>query len=177
MAKYRKKPIEIEAFKWTGDINQTEDPIWIVEAIKKGDAWVHEDSINGAIEMRIKTLEGVMTANKGDYIIKGIKGEIYPCKSEIFEMAYEAAEKNELVEKRKECVSENNEKINTVIIMCDGEEIIIRVLEDIEDVSKALHNSIEAGLEIVMVEDYYSKRKIFFNPKKVSSIKYFEKWN
>ncbi len=99
MAKYRKKPVEIEAFKWTGDINQTEDPIWIVEAIQKGDVWIHEDSINGAIEMRIKTLEGVMIANRGDYIIKGVKGEIYPCKPDIFEMTYEAVEK-----KKRLCV-------------------------------------------------------------------------
>ena len=89
MAKYRKKPVEIEAFKWTGDIHQTEDPIWIVKAIEKGDVWFSRDSENGYIQMKIKTLEGVMTANRGDYIIKGVKSELYPCKSDIFEMTYE----------------------------------------------------------------------------------------
>lgn len=166
MAKYRKKPVEIEAIQWTGE-NAKE-----ILAFAK-DSYIDKDNYT----LKIDTLEGTHIASRGDYIIKGVKGEIYPCKPEIFEMAYEEAEKSELVEERKECVSENNEKINTVIIMCDGEEIIIRVLESIEGVAKALHNSIEAGLEIVMVEDYYSKRKIFFNPKKVSSIKCFEKWN
>lgn len=40
-------------------------------------------------EIEIKTLEGVMMANKGDWIIKGIKGELYPCKPDVFEMTYE----------------------------------------------------------------------------------------
>ena len=40
-------------------------------------------------EMEIETLEGVMKANKGDWIIRGVKGELYPCKPEVFEMTYE----------------------------------------------------------------------------------------
>ena len=39
--------------------------------------------------MEIETLEGVMKANKGDWIIKGVKGELYPCKPDVFEMTYE----------------------------------------------------------------------------------------
>lgn len=41
------------------------------------------------VELEIETLEGVMKANVGDYIIKGVKGEIYPCKADIFEMTYD----------------------------------------------------------------------------------------
>ena len=41
------------------------------------------------VEMEIETLEGVMKADKGDWIIKGVKGELYPCKSDVFEMTYE----------------------------------------------------------------------------------------
>jgi hypothetical protein len=41
------------------------------------------------VEMEIETLEGVMKANKGDWIIKGVKGELYPCKPDVFEMTYE----------------------------------------------------------------------------------------
>lgn len=89
MGKYRKKPVEIEAFKWTGDINQTEDPMWIIEAIEKGIVWFLEDSVNGKQEMIIRTLDGNHRAQRGDYIIKGVKGEIYPCKPDIFEMTYE----------------------------------------------------------------------------------------
>jgi len=77
--KYRKKPIVIDAFKWTGDMWQEEDPLWIVKAIKKGIVKI----INK--KMIIKTLEGEMKANLGDWIIKGINKEIYPCKPDIFE--------------------------------------------------------------------------------------------
>ncbi|MCM3704056.1 hypothetical protein M3216_32435, partial [Paenibacillus macerans] len=44
--------------------------------------------------MQIKTLEGVMQANSGDYIIKGVQGEIYPCKPDIFEATYEKVEED-----------------------------------------------------------------------------------
>ena len=81
--KYRKKPVVIEAFRWTGGPDQTEDPIWIIEKIKEGDVTF------GKTNMKIKTLEGIMTATSGDWIIKGINGEIYPCKPDIFEMTYE----------------------------------------------------------------------------------------
>ena len=88
MTKYRKKPVTIEAFKWTADENQTEDPLWIVEAIRKGDVFFSNKGTEN-IKMHIKTLEGEMIANIGDYIIKGIKNELYPCKSDIFYQTYE----------------------------------------------------------------------------------------
>lgn len=88
--KYRKKPIVIEAFKWTGGEDQTEDPIWCIDAIKRGDVFFEQVSHpDFKVMMRIKTLEGVMEARPGDYIIQGIKGEIYPCKPDIFEASYE----------------------------------------------------------------------------------------
>ena len=46
-------------------------------------------------EMEIKTLEGTMKANKGDWIIKGVKGELYPCKPDVFEMTYEKVNDND----------------------------------------------------------------------------------
>lgn len=95
--KYRKKPVVIEAFKWTGDMNQVEDPEWIIEAIKKGTIWFVNYEANKTCEMIIKTLEGSMKANQGDYIIKGINGEIYPCKPDIFEKTYEPADKEVIV--------------------------------------------------------------------------------
>ena len=83
MSKFIKKPIVIEAFRWTGDQDQTEDPLWAIEAIKNGSVF-----FEGGL-MKIITLEGIMTAERGDYVIKGIKGEIYPCKPDIFELTYE----------------------------------------------------------------------------------------
>ena len=89
--RFRKKPVVIEAFKWSGDNTQTEDPEWIIEAINKGDVrFKNEGSI--LCEMVIDTLEGTLIARLGDYVIKGIKGEIYPCKPDIFEATYEKVE-------------------------------------------------------------------------------------
>lgn len=89
--KYRKKPVVIEAFKWTGDEFQTEDPIWIEKAVAKKDIWF-SDFGTPQVTIKIGTLEGVMEAQRGDYIIQGVKGEIYPCKPDIFELTYEKAE-------------------------------------------------------------------------------------
>lgn len=91
MAKYRKKPVEVEAFKWSGGREQKEDPKWINEAIKKGDVCFNNAGTKN-VNMEIKTLEGNHIGNRGDYIIQGIKGEIYPCKPDIFEKTYEKAE-------------------------------------------------------------------------------------
>lgn len=88
MDKYRKKPVVIDAFKWTGDMKQVEDPVWIVKAIEEGRVWFNDRGTSD-LTMEIKTLEGNHIANRGDYIIQGVKGEIYPCKPDIFEMTYE----------------------------------------------------------------------------------------
>lgn len=88
VSKYRKRPVVVEAFLWTGDIEQTEDPVWIVEAIHRGQVSFHKRGAETTV-MNITTLEGVMTAIPGDWIIKGIEGEIYPCKPEIFAASYE----------------------------------------------------------------------------------------
>jgi hypothetical protein len=87
MGKYRKKPVEIEAFEWTGGPDQTEDPQWIVDAMKLGEnevggVWIADGNLH------IMTLEGTMRADVGDFIIKGIAGEMYPCKPEIFHASY-----------------------------------------------------------------------------------------
>lgn len=90
MAKYKKKPVVIDAFKWTGGPDQVEDPDWIITAIKNKKVWFGLDNENRHnTVMFINTLEGVHQANLDDYIIKGIAGEIYPCKPDIFEKTYE----------------------------------------------------------------------------------------
>ena len=82
MAKYRKKPVVIEAIQWTGE-NEAEIDLFLLGHFTKCD---DSDSIF------IPTLEGVMEASLGDYIIKGVQGEFYPCKPDIFEKTYEPAE-------------------------------------------------------------------------------------
>lgn len=86
--KYRKKPVIIDAFHWTGGSDQGEDPDWIIKSIMDGDAWFENEN-SPDVKFMIRTLEGVMEASVGDYIIRGIKGEIYPCKPDIFLATYE----------------------------------------------------------------------------------------
>ena len=70
--KFRKKPVVIEAFRWTGGPDQEEDPVWIVDAIKKE---LVKFRYNCLV---IKTLEGVMCAEAGDWIIQGVDMENLP---------------------------------------------------------------------------------------------------
>lgn len=90
----RKKPVTIECFKWTGGPDQTEDPEWAVEAIKRGNMYFISD-MSGEVHMIIKTLEGKIVADRGDYIIKGVHGELYPCKPDIFAETYDIVGGNE----------------------------------------------------------------------------------
>lgn len=93
MSTYIKKAIEIEAFKLGIDYM----PDWFIDKVNtneiilygKSSGFEHYDDTS----CDIKTLEGTMHANYGDYIIKGIAGEIYPCKADIFEKTYELKEK------------------------------------------------------------------------------------
>lgn len=77
MTKYRKKPVVIEAILWTGS-NWQDIQDWGCKSAQTQDD-----------ELWIPTLEGVIKAPKGDYIIKGVKGEFYPCKPNVFESTYE----------------------------------------------------------------------------------------
>jgi hypothetical protein len=85
MGQFRKKPVVIEAFQWTGDEHQPEDPQWIVDAIKAGTVTFEPG------KPLIHTLEGVMWADPGSWIIRGVKGELYPCHPDIFAATYEPA--------------------------------------------------------------------------------------
>lgn len=82
--KYRKKPVVIEAMVFNGTLDMAQA---IAKWMGKPFDWVGTPDV-----LEIPTLEGVMTATKGDYIIKGIKGEFYPCKPDIFLSSYELAE-------------------------------------------------------------------------------------
>lgn len=84
MAKYRKKPVVINAVQWTG-FNLDE----ILKFAYKTRRIRFADNLQ---DLHIETLEGVMTANEGDWIIKGVAGEIYPCKPDIFEQTYESVD-------------------------------------------------------------------------------------
>ena len=92
--KYRKKPVVIEAFKYNYNDNDNEKtiayPHWFIDAVKNDDVHIlAPETAGGADIIEIKTLEGAMRVSDGDYIIQGIKGEIYPCKPDIFEATYD----------------------------------------------------------------------------------------
>lgn len=80
MPQFRKKPVVIEAIQWTG--RNTEEVINFCEKVIAQDRSIHGSLI-------IETLEGNMIANSNDWIIKGVNGEFYPCKPDIFEKTYE----------------------------------------------------------------------------------------
>lgn len=80
--RFRKRPIVIEAFQWWGE--QVEG----FERIAVG----KDELSNSHYNLVIPTLEGVMYAGEGDWIITGVKGEVYPCKPDIFEATYEPVE-------------------------------------------------------------------------------------
>jgi hypothetical protein len=82
MPKYRKKPVVIEAIQWDGNLETLN--IFPKEDIE------NVELRNG--DLYIQTLEGEMKANIGDYIIRGVKGEYYPCKPDIFEATYDTIE-------------------------------------------------------------------------------------
>ena len=94
MAKYRKKPVVIEAFQmtqarrwdnvdWPGWLNAA----WQKGAGETGSLWCDTDPPHTFLH--IATLEGVMNVDWNDWIIRGDKGELYPCKPDIFEATYE----------------------------------------------------------------------------------------
>ncbi len=87
--KYRKKPIVIEAFALGID----EMPDWFKSELNKS-IQLQKNLFGDLAAAKIKTLEGTMLAVICDYIIRGIEGEIYPCKPSIFEATYETVTEN-----------------------------------------------------------------------------------
>lgn len=91
--KFRKKPVVIEAVQFqgfsgdNGQVKLSERPNWLTSQFGRDVLFFGELNT-----LTIRTLEGDMKANVGDYIIKGVNGEFYPCKPDIFEKTYEPVE-------------------------------------------------------------------------------------
>ena len=94
--RYRKKPVVIEAMQWDGTAEGATPIInWILG--NDGTARYHEPDWQIHAEppmshIAIDTIEGTMRATIGDYVIRGVQGEFYPCKPDIFEATYEPAD-------------------------------------------------------------------------------------
>lgn len=83
--KFRKKPVVIEAVEFTGDYPA-------VSRFMGSATWCSATDGSGNAALMIPTLEGEMLAQLGDWIIKGVKGEFYPCRPDIFAATYETVE-------------------------------------------------------------------------------------
>lgn len=101
MPLYTKKPVTISAVQWTGTQASTREVLELMGQTVDTPSTVAQEKFHDYCDMvrekglTIHTLEGDMTASVGDYIIKGVKGEVYPCKPDIFELTYDKVEANE----------------------------------------------------------------------------------
>lgn len=105
MARYRKRPVVIDAVQvraadcnlalapeqWFDGSPFSEVPDWLQQAVKAGKVTPHTTGGTDYAQWHIHTLEGVMNARPGDWIIRGVKGELYPCANDIFAATYESA--------------------------------------------------------------------------------------
>lgn len=83
--RYRKKPVVIEAVQWSGS-NWHEVYDFAGHEVYTANQKIDDEPV---VVLRVKTLEGEMVANPGDWLLKGVAGEFYPCKPDIFEATYE----------------------------------------------------------------------------------------
>lgn len=100
MPKYRKKPIVVDAYQVVEPekllMNIDKIPDWLRQEIEKGNLGNiyllvsrHVGDKYAKVTVNVVTLEGTMKVSPGDYIIKGVNGEFYPCKPDIFEKSYD----------------------------------------------------------------------------------------
>jgi len=120
MMKYRKRAVIIEAFKFRVDCV----PDWFQDKVSTNEIITYgEDEQSYCI---INTLEGQMRGSYGDYIIKGVKGEIYPCKPDIFELTYEPASGDRTIEIKAE---DADVTLYQLLLFCKDKAVRIRVSE------------------------------------------------
>lgn len=126
MAKYKKKPVEIEAFQYTGDLKDRYGgwlaPAWAVKAF--GENVMYYDGP----ELYIKTLEGDHHVSVGDFIIQGVHGELYPCKPDIFEKTYRSV-KNDMAEAQAADLLRYMEDYTDDEKMLQAAELAVKALE------------------------------------------------
>lgn len=132
LAKFRKKPVVIEAFRLNERGLIAED--WFWDAVTRNDIITHcfGKHYPDPAWCEIKTLEGTMIANAGDYIIQGVHGEIYPCKADIFQKTY----------------TEDKQKTNTDrfrVMSNEEQQNFVRKFWEIEDFADWLQRPAEEG--------------------------------
>lgn len=91
MGYYRKRPVVIEAVQWTGDNLREVIKFTGLHPSAEKWAWEEYEEVVAEEGLKIFTAEGPLMASVGDWIIRGVRGEVYPCKPQIFEETYEPA--------------------------------------------------------------------------------------
>lgn len=126
---YKRKPVEVEVVQWNGyNISEIEKFVGKSCKIEYQESQCSEYCSVTSAELVIHTLEGNMHASVNDYIIKGVKGEFYPCKPDIFNQTYEKVNthpRKGLVDIEKAC---KNLKSVCTIILCFKEDCIVKRL-------------------------------------------------
>jgi hypothetical protein len=90
MSRYRKRPVVIDAWRWNpGDLEAAGEVVGTLLA--DGVDFRHPTGMGATTTLALPTLEGEMVAQPGDWIIRGVQGEYYPCKPDIFQATYEPA--------------------------------------------------------------------------------------
>lgn len=123
--KYIKKPVIVEAFQLNKNGLVVEN--WFWDAVARKDIIIHNFDRPFTFSpawCEIQTLEGTMRANPGDYIIKGVKGEIYPCKADIFEETYEAAKEENMSDMK------SNDSVNHPSHYTQGGKEVIEIIQE-----------------------------------------------
>ncbi|WLD27650.1 hypothetical protein CDIFMA2_15320 [Clostridioides difficile] len=142
MAKFKKKAVEVEAFKFDIDVEPT---IWIRKEIERGNAWVEHSIDRADTKLFIRTLEGLIyQVNIGDYIIQGVKGKIYPCKADIFEMTYEKVEYTATIENLTnyaENLEQGHRYIDKEKVNKNSLEFSVKLKLDTKDFDKNIENA------------------------------------
>jgi hypothetical protein len=138
MSQFRKKPVVIEAMQWMGDnlsaiIEFTDGYKPTVDSVHVGRKWEDYEGLVRMQGLKIKTLEGWLNASIGDWIIRGVKGELYPCKPDIFEATYEPASS------RPAAVSPKDEK---------REAYLKRLEESTEDLVQRIKQAEHKGVAV-----------------------------
>lgn len=134
---YRKKPVIIDAIQWTGS-NEFD----IIEFIRDDSYYFEFNAENKTI--KIKTLEGIMTANVEDYIIRGVKGEYYPCKPDIFKQTYDILGEDDALigdfktENDKDFVYTSNGWVQ--VYKTKEEKLMYQVLEEVNKLKSIIEN-------------------------------------
>lgn len=145
---FRKKPVEIQAIQLEGTIDSTNHVLaWI--GAHGADA-SRADRSNPEAGLLIKTLAGEMLASPGDYVIRGVQGEFYPCKPDIFAATYDAAGEERASVPIKLKMADPNE-VSTLIEAAAREEQ--RIGGTLSQILRAIHRALSnAGCLIVQVD-------------------------